>query len=179
MDVNDIIQQARRPEKTVELCLRGDLVAEHEELDRQRAKAEQEASNSLAGSPARAIAEQMKQMQDQMAESTIVFRLRGLPRRRYNDLYAAHPPHIDTEGKTLPVDAAYGYHTESFWPALIAACLIEPELDEGVLDGLLQDALSDRQFDDLTEAALYVNRGRVDIPFSRAASRLLQNSESE
>ncbi|HTI26188.1 MAG TPA: hypothetical protein VL652_34685 [Kutzneria sp.] len=179
MDVTEIIKSAKRPEKTVELCLRGDLVAAWEDLERKRAAAEQASGDSLAGSGARQYAEQMRALEEQMAQATVVFRLRALPRREYNELYAAHPPRLDADGKPDRLDGAYGYNTLTFWPALVAASLVEPLLDAEVLDTLLQDQLSDAQFDALAGAAIVVNRGEVDVPFSPGASAMLRSSAPE
>jgi hypothetical protein len=47
----DLLGQAQLPEKTVEICLRGDLVAEFEETERalEQAEEDREKANSLDG----------------------------------------------------------------------------------------------------------------------------------
>ena len=44
---------------------------------------------------------------------------------------------------------------------------------------LLDEKLSDRQYNDLANLAWMVNRGDVDVPFSYAASRNRQSSSPE
>jgi hypothetical protein len=180
MDVTEIIKAARRPERTHPLCLRGDLVAEWEKLDRQRVDAEKNApADSLAGSPALPIARQMEALQAQMAESTVTFRLRGLPRNAYRDLIEAHPPRRDDVGDVMMADRGWGFDTRAFFPALIRATVVEPALDDAVMTELLDETLTAHQFEELLNIALDVNAGKVDIPFSPAASKLIASSATE
>jgi hypothetical protein len=70
------------PERTVEICLRGDLVAEHQQAERELERAEKQAGNSLAGNGAAEIAERIQALEAEMQENVYEFRLRGLPKRR-------------------------------------------------------------------------------------------------
>lgn len=179
VDVDALLAQARRPEKTVSLCLRGDLQAEFERLDVEHAKAVSSATDSLAGNGALAIAQEMEALRDQMAESTLTVTLRALPRAEYSALVLAHPERRDEAGDPFPVDRDNGFNVETFYPALIRACVVDPELTETQWSTLLDETLSDRQFDELAYAAVGVNRGPVSVPFSPAASRTLRTSGRE
>lgn len=180
-DIDQLLAQARPAERTVSLCLRGDLVAAFERLEAEHAKAVERPATSLGddGPSALALAQQMEALRQQMQESTVVFTVRALtPRARYTDLVLAHPPRADIEGNPVPQDRENGYNVETFYPALIRACVVDPVMTDDRWDRL-DAVLSDRQFDELAIAALAVNRGAVSIPFSPAASRTLQNSEPE
>lgn len=170
MDVVRLIEQARRPERTVAVCLRADLVAEHEELEHQLAAAQSRTVDSLAGNGSTKIAEKIGRLERRMAEATVTLRMRALSRVQYRELLEAHPPRRGEDGDPIPADAD-GYNTSTFFDALTGACLVSPELDEQHLAALL-DALSPKQYDQVAGAALAVCVGEVDIPFSRAASRL-------
>lgn len=175
--IDEILAQARPVEHTIRLCLRGDLQAQWEQLDRDRAVAEKDSdAGSLAGSPAVAIARQMEALREQMEESTVTFTVRALPRRAYQALAAAHPPRRDDKGAVHEDDRQHGIDTTTFWSPLIRACVVAPELTEAQWTRLLDEVLSDRQYEQLASAAVVACRGDVDIPFSPAVSRLIRAS---
>lgn len=178
MNIDDItaaIRNAHRPERTVELCLAGDLVAEWELLDRQRVAALRNTADSLDGGAAGEIVAQMEALRERMAAATITVRLRALPRAAYTRLLGEHGPRRDDEGQVVPEDVA-GWNSETYWPAVIRASWLEPQLAPDVLDELLDEALSQRQFDELATVAHLVNRGRVDLPNLPAGSTTTRTS---
>lgn len=175
-DALDLIRNARLPERTVPLCLRGDLVAEHEALEATLAAAQRQGGNSLAGNPdAERIARDIEALQELMAESTITIRLRALPRRQWADLVAKHPPRRDEGGRILDTDAA-GVNADDFMAAVLRQCVAEPVLAEDDWNLLIDERITDAQYGQLTAAVWALNRAEVDVPFSRAASRILRAS---
>lgn len=178
MDIDVLLSQARLPERSITLCLRGDLQAEWEDLARQRAELlTGPGAGSLAGSPTRAIDARMEELRGQMAEAEVRFRVRALSHRDYQRLTDAHPPRVGPDGKTLPADLAEEVNTETFWPALVRACLVEPDLSDEQLAKLL-DTLSDRQYGDLARCALTACKGDVSVPFSYLDSATSPTSET-
>jgi hypothetical protein len=178
VDVAALIKAAKRPERTVQVFLAGDQVAEFEELDRQREAAQRQGTESLDAGPAVVLAQRMKELRTRMADSAVTIRLRALSRLAYDKLLAEHPPRRGDDGEVLPSDLS-GFNSATFYEPLIRACWVEPVLDPEVLTQLLDEVLSNRQFDEVAMTALVVNRGTVDVPFSPAASRLLSSSETE
>lgn len=163
---------AKLPEKTVPICLRGDLQAEFEELERQLSEAEKKAGDSLAGSGARAIAQKIEALREQMLEHTVEFRLRAMPRPKWKAFVAEHPPRKAEDGSVDERDKWMGINTDTFFDVLVRASIVDPQLDDD--DWATLDAnLTDRQFDQLSDAAWGLNRREVDVPFSRAASKIL------
>lgn len=171
MDIKQQIREAKLPENTVSICLRGDLVAEFERLDRLRAEQERVVTDSLAGSGVRQIAEQMEALRTEMAGHVMVFRLRALTRPRWRDLMLRHPPRDGHK-----VDTFLGVNEDTFFASLLRECTIEPTLDDDDWTMLLTERFTDQQWDTLTTAAWNLNRKGVDVPFSLAASLLLPNS---
>ena len=167
-DVKKLIRESRLPEETVPICLRGDLVAQFERLERELERAQQKPSDSLAGSGARAIAERMEAVREQMAAATVEFVLRAMPDDQWYDFRDGHPPR-DGEDK----DQGLGVNVDTFFPALLRRSVVSPELDDEDWAAL---KLTAKQRRDLNTAAWNVNQGDVDIPFSAAASMIL-NSE--
>jgi hypothetical protein len=168
-----LLGTAKLPERTVLICLRGDLVAEHEELERQLADLNRRPSDSLAGNGATEVAERIEALQEQMAASTVTFRLRAMPKPKWRALLAEHPPRRDDDGNPNPEDAQIGVNLETFWDAIARACIVEPEIDDETWEILAgpEGKLTDNQVGRLADAAWSVNRGDVDVPFSRAASQ--------
>jgi hypothetical protein len=168
-----MLAEAKLPERTVQICLRGDLVADHEAAERELEQAQRSATNSLAGNGAAAIAERIEALEAQMREHTYDFRLRALSRHDFRSLQVAHPPRDDDR-----LDKAYGVNADTFFPALIQACTADPELDDAGWADLLEK-LTDFQFSDLFLTAWRLNTNEVDIPFSLAASRMRRATGDE
>lgn len=165
-ELDALLDSARMPEATVDLCLRGDLQAEWETLDRQLAEAKNAAGRTLAGtSDEGELSRRILDLEDEMSRATVTLRLRGLPRAEFRELSAKHPPRKDNQA-----DRVLQVNQETFFDALIGACLVEPELDEQRLSSLL-DKITDAQFDKLANAAWSLNRKDVETPFSRNVSR--------
>ncbi|MFI6594999.1 hypothetical protein ACIBHX_02055 [Nonomuraea sp. NPDC050536] len=173
--VDDLKAKVRRPEKTVSLCLAGDLQAEFEDLERELAAArDQPSSGTLAGGSAEAaeIARRIQALQAEMREHSEVFKFRGLTRREHSDLVARHPPTEEQLEQSPNVDVNW----ETYGVALIAACCVSHPMTEAEA-GELVDILTTAQYSALYQAASAVNILGLDIPNSFTASAVLQGSK--
>ena len=103
VDWASLAAQAQPRRKTVELCLRGDLVADLESAEDH-------------GDGAR-VDELTKAVKD----ATVVFTLAGLTRDKYRALEAQHP---DAEGGA-------GWNVETFPEALVRASIVSPLVQPG------------------------------------------------
>lgn len=178
-DAVELIRAAKLPERSVPLCLRGDLAAEHEVLDARLAEIRRNPAKSLAGNPEELpLAQEIKALEALMADSTVVFRLRALPRRQWAGLVAKHPPRRDEGGRILDSDAT-GVNVDEFMAEAIRLCVVDPVLGDDDWTMLVDESLTDAQYAQLTEAAWGLNRREVDVPFSLAASRILRASAPE
>lgn len=166
-DFTSILAQARMPERTVELCLRGDLQAQFEDLERALAKAQQSPGDKLTDTGPRAIAQQIEDLRAEMSEATLVVTMRAMPRRQWAELVAAHP---------APKGSDLAFNADSLAPALVRMSIVDPVLSDEQWEQL-DAVLTDAQFDELALTANALNRRPVDVPFSLAASRTLRNSE--
>lgn len=174
----DRLAAAKLPERTVDICLRGDLQAEWEDLHRQLADAEAAAAKDKrlnSSGSVRDIAQQITTVQDQMRAETIVFRMRGMGRKAWDKLMKAHPPRKDHDD-----DTQLGYNADTFMVALIRECTYSPDdLDDELWAELLDEKLTEWQFAQLQNTALALNVRKVDVPNSHAASRLTRVSVPE
>ena len=188
-DYRDKLKKARLPEGTVSICLRADLVADHELLTQQLEEAKHAKGNSLAGSGVAQKREQLQQLEQEMRDSTQVFRLRGLasrrvgsnagdPRPTWQELKEQHPPR-EKDGDMLLADRiAGGVNVDAFAEPLVRWCLIDPVMNESDWAETLA-VLSEGQFDALVTKAWILNQRDVSIPFSSAASQQNRNSGGE
>jgi hypothetical protein len=129
-------------------------------------------NNKLGGDPERQrIAAEMDRLRAEMQADTIPFALVALPDADFQALVDAHPPRRNGD-ELHPLDAEVGYNRATFFPALIRACTVEPELDAEDWDLLFGKdvGLGFGQVAQLSAAADRVNGTRVDVPFSPAAS---------
>lgn len=165
-DFTTLLAQAQLPEQLETLCLRGDLVARWQQLEQQLedAKASPGAS-SLAGDGSAAIMEQMEALRQEMQAFTVQVRLRALPKRRFTDFLAEHPPRSDDRR-----DQVVGYNRETMAVALMRKCWVEPELTDSEFEQL-QDLLSAGEWGKFERAVTALNFSEVSIPFSSAALR--------
>ncbi|OPG10557.1 hypothetical protein [Microbispora sp. GKU 823] len=163
---DDILAAAAPPTRTVPLCLAGDLQAQWEDLDRQRRDlAARPAGDTLAGAGGelRDVTQRMDAVREQMQAKTVVFRIQGLPKRRWSDLIAKHAPRPEDQAEGLD------YHAETFPVAALAACCVDPELSEEQAARLVDEILTNGQWAALWRAILEANNRAVDIPKSVSA----------
>lgn len=182
-NIKQKIKAARLAERTVPICLDGALVAEIEAADRELERLTKRPSvDSLeGGGDLRAAAELVEQLREQMAESTVEFRLRAIPGNRWQGFLSQFPPRRDEDNNVVLRDRAIGVNVDEFFPALVRRCLVAPELDDEDWTALfgsdeVDGALTDRQCDQLFDAAWALNRKDIDVPFSLAASRILASA---
>jgi hypothetical protein len=96
----------------------------------------------------------------------------------YRAFKAKFPPRIGDDDKPNERDTFFGFNTETAFEPLIRMSIIDPDIDDARWERLME-SLTARQFDNLGSAAWLLNSGDIDIPFSRAASRLNRLSDEE
>lgn len=149
-------RQVRKATRTVQLYVGGDwdLVDEYNRLDQQAAK-------TLAGKDRTRLDE----LAAQIAEDTMSFRFEALGRRKLRELLDKHPPR---EGKTR--DQMLGFNEDTATAELVRRCLKDPDLLATELDELLDDDLTDGQYEELSTIVWAINRRTIDLPLSLTAS---------
>jgi hypothetical protein len=186
VSIKDKIKAAQLPQRTVEICLNGDLVAEHEQAERDLEQAQRTAGDSLAGNGAAEIAERIEALEAAMRESTEVFILRALPQKKnprdsrptWRELLERHPPRRGDDGEIVEADKGLLLNTATFYEDLIKVSTVSPEMDDEDWEGLL-GVISNAQYGELSMGAWFLNRSEVDIPFSLAASRMRRATAGE
>ncbi|RAO26470.1 hypothetical protein PSN13_06498 [Micromonospora saelicesensis] len=182
-DVDAILTGARLPEDRVPVCTRGDLVVEWRRLARQlgEVKVKAAADPRVGGDGTGVLLERMEALRGEVEASTVEFRLRALPRKRWNELADAHPPRKDGV-KVHADDLDLGVNRETFLPALVRASTIEPKLKDETWAALLDgdgELLGEQQWRQLWRACWNLNMADVDVPFSVAGLLTTRVSGSE
>jgi hypothetical protein len=107
-----------------------------------------------------------------MKAESVDFVVQAMSRSEWVKLIAAHPPRDGVE-----IDQRMGLNSESYWPALLKRCVVDPVVTPEQWKSLLDGVLSSSQYEALTDAAWAVNRAEVSVPFSRSALLTLQPTE--
>jgi hypothetical protein len=160
----EILARAKPREKTVQVCLAGDLAGEAERLQDELARVSEdwEPEDLTDVHPGRAIAEQLKAVHAQVRQAEEPFTFRYIGDRAYSDLVAAHP----ADNAQELVDSV------TFPRALVAASCVQPTMtEEQVIE--LFEVINEGQIKQLFDAAWDVHNSSEVIPFSLAASALL------
>jgi hypothetical protein len=162
--IEEILARAKPREKTVMVCLAGDLAGEAERLQDElsRVSEDWEPEDLTAVHPGRTIAEQLKTVHAQVREAEEPFTMRYIGDRAYSDLMAAHPAESDQEA----------FNSVTFPRALVAASCIQPKMSEEQVIELFE-VINEGEIKKLFDAAWDVHNASDVIPFSLAASALL------
>jgi hypothetical protein len=162
--IEDILAEATPRERTVKVCIRGDLAGRMEELQDELAQVstDWEPADLADVHPGRALAEEMKQLREQIRAAEKPFTLRYIGDKAYSDLMAAHPA----------VDDQEAFNSDSFPRALVAASCVAPSMSEEQAAQLFEK-INQGEVKKLFDAAWDVHNSADVVPFSLAASALL------
>jgi hypothetical protein len=188
---SELIRGGKLRTGTFDVCLDPDLIAEYEDLESKRstlerlrdAKAE-ESRESFVGARTTEFDEQLAELDAQlgvllesMEESTLTLTFQAFPRPEFRAMKDKHPPRKDADGNITHLeDARLGINNESFFDEAVPLALVEPKLQPEDLKTLIEERLTDRQWEDLTTVVWNLNRVKVNIPFSSAGSKKTRNS---
>lgn len=173
MNIKDKLKAARRPEKVVQVCLRGDLQADFDQTKRELDGLAETPGDALnAGTQRRELQDRLRAIRDEMADASVDFRLRAVSRPRWSELVAKFPPR---DGNAR--DKMMGVNEDELAAAIIREGIVDPELDDEDW-AALEDALTESQYLELGNAAWELNKAPVSVPFLPTVSPTPRNSAS-
>lgn len=189
-DPGALIRSGKLPTETVRICVDPDLVLDYERILERQESARSEAVRDLTDAPSMATPNggagavpgaefdaDLAALRTEMDGRTVELTFQALPRPVFRRLVDGHPPRKDDEGKlTHPGLDSLGFNYETFMRALVSVSLVEPKLDEADLNLLIDERLTDGQWESLASLVYNLNRARVDVPFSQAASQKTRRS---
>jgi hypothetical protein len=170
--VAELLKTARLPERTVPICLRGDLIADMQDLIEQLGRARNTTGpDDRLGAPAGGVAAldleaRLHELDEQMKAATHPFRFRALSGDEFDALTLQHPVGNDASD----LDKQLGYDYEAFSTALVRVSLVDPVVTSDDEFAELRAALNRKQWSALVDAAYAVSNEDVTAPFFRAAS---------
>jgi hypothetical protein len=154
------------------VCMDPDLVGEYERAVAERARVKEGPRDSLAagGVPAE-LEERIAALLEQIQANTVTLVFKALPRPQFGAMRDEHPPRRNADGVIdIPADARLGVNADDFFEPLIRASLVSPELDDETMTLLVEERLTDGQWDDLSTRVWNLNEATVSVPFAPAVS---------
>ena len=169
----DIIAAARLPERTVTICVRGDLVADIEALEAElKTVLEERVTNGRLASGGKKrseeLAAEISGKQAEMVEHTLSVRVRALRPSVWRELVAKYPAKED----------GMAFDVLPFMGEAIPASTVAPELDADDW-AALNEALPNAEMGKLIDAVWELNIKGVDVPKSRLASAVNQRNSQD
>lgn len=163
-NIEDILAQATPRQRTVQVCVRGDLASEVERLadEMETATKEWEPSSIADEHPGRKLAAELKAAREAAKAAEVPFVLQFIGDRAYSDLLAAHPSDNPNEL----------FDDRTFPNALIVAACVDPKMTAEQAAQLFEKVNRGEQ-KKLFDAAWEVHNAADVSPFSLAASALL------
>jgi hypothetical protein len=165
---DELLDQAELPEDTVDVCLRGDLVAKYHGLQQQLAAVPDApaGSGSLAGNSAKTeLLQELEALRRKMRRATQKFTMRALSDRAYSEFLKGHQPRPEDRRDMLA-----GYNRDTMGPALLRLCVVDPVISAAQWEKL-RDKLSPGEWAKLDLSARNLNFAEVNVPFSPAVSQ--------
>lgn len=180
--------KVNRPEKLVEVCLNGALVAEYEAVEAElKAKRQERVVDKRMNDPILELEKKKAELWGAQREDTVVFRLRGLPRATWSKLKLDNPPRKDDE-----VDQHYGFNIDAIFDkamgyededpsrnAIVSVTKNGEPVEFKPTDWADFAAdLTDAQYNEFCVALNSLNGGRLEVPFSPTGYKMIQDSDA-
>ena len=172
--IKDRLAAAKLPERSIQVCLRGDLAAEFDELERKLREVREDAGPRRVATKSEAaeIAGKMRELQEQMRAEMVTLRVRALPRAEWQKIVRDNPPREDNAG-----DMAVGGNLTGIMEHAIPRCVVEPEMDAEDWEQF-NNVISAGDYDQLMTVVFDVNRSGASVPKSRLASLVMSESDA-
>lgn len=180
-----------RPTQTIRTCLSPTLNPEFAELQArlEDAVADEEAakfrqSDREGNGPKRltdktkealASIEIAQKIADLITENPTAFyelKFQAMPRAKWVALRSVHPP---VDG---PIDTNLNIHFDTFGPAAVTGCLIDPDPTSDVV-AFLEEKLSTGEWERLAMLVWNLNEGARDVPKSQLATSILNGTAKD
>lgn len=184
----DYLASRKRPvTDTVGIVLDPDLAEELEEARQARdaawARAQARQNDSDAQAALWEAEEKLAQVQQRMVdeEAVVQFTFRSIGRAAYDALVDANPatPAQRAKFKAQGITEGINWNEETFPPALVAACLVEPKLSEAEVQALWRDPnWNQAELSALVVAAIKVNGNRRTADLGKGSQRTRSSAPS-
>ncbi len=166
--LKDLRGKVKRPVRSVTVCLDGDLWARHDELTRKLDELRAQNPGKMGeATGTRETAEELRAIEQEMAESSVTLEFRGISTYQLNEI----------QGRFPAKDGRAGWDVNAGAAALLAACAVEPTTEAEARE--LLDEVNQAVADRLVGAAWLATTGSSEVPFSARASELIRTTGSK
>lgn len=175
------IRRLKKPnEKQVDILLEPLLKAKVEEKTReveQLTRAEQRGRKDLSQKSAIKAQEELDAIMDEVRSESVTFLFRDIGRKKLDTLIAAHRPteEMKTQWKDEGNAGSLAYNLETFPPALIAACCVDPEMSLEDAQAICEE-WGGGDIEALFYGALASCREQTSIPLSKNGTGQMNDS---
>ena len=172
-------QKARRPERTVFVCVAADLVDKHQTLNGELAELLTEERKATPARrmnevlPSREKAEEVKAVEQEMADATVELRLRAVDPAEWRAWKNDHPAR---EGVDL--DETFGLDSDALLADMVRRCIVSPEFDDEDWAKWTAEVANAEQIT-CGITVISMHEHRVDVPKSRLVSLVSIPSDDE
>lgn len=167
----------KRAEGVIEFCTDLQARAEWETANEALLEARTRRGARWASTDVAELAAKVTDLEAQMESSVLLFRLRAVPRKQWQEAVTANPPRDGNES-----DEAMGVNVSTFFDSLlgtVGTIVSVTEKSSGKVVDFdpvtdwkpLADEMTDGQYGEFAQKVFELNRGVTSRPFSPTASR--------
>jgi hypothetical protein len=163
-------------EQRVQICLRPDLMQQHENLEEELRTGAAMGGNRLNPSGKtgpRTTAEAIQALEEEIEAASVWFTFRALPKDEFRAMTTAYPPRPE-----VPLDLYWGYNQAEMAEALVRKCLIDPVFSEEGWASFVATC-APGEWAELRDAVMEANGGSFTPPKSLLASQVLNRKSSD
>jgi hypothetical protein len=171
-DIEKVLASVRPKTSSVRVCLRGDLLAQYEELERELSEAIRLDMTENRHAEAPVVAAKVAKLQEKIKAAEVEFTFTAIGQQAWTDLVVQYPATERDREMGLDFDAS------TFPIAAVAKTCTSPAMTLAQAT-TLYERLNGGQWGELWQACLRANVAGADIPFSLAASAILRGSETK
>jgi hypothetical protein len=170
LDFDAQLDGAELSQRTVEVCLRGDLYTKIEELDLELKTLIDDNADRAVDPDAIRKAREIEAVRAEMRRYIVKVVIEAMPQPDFTRLEAEHPPRPDN-----PADLAADCNLSTMTPLMLRASILSPTMTD-VRWEKFRAKINDGQYKELGAMAWAVNRRAVTVPFSRTALNVLTSA---
>lgn len=167
LDFDAQLDGAELSQRTVKVCLRGDLYTKIEDLDLELKALVDENDDRAVNPDAVRVAREIEAIRAEMRRYIVKVVIQAMPQPDFTRLEAEHPPRPGD-----PADQAADCNLVTMTPLMLRASILSPTMTDARWEKF-RAKINDGQYKELGAMAWAVNRRAVIVPFSRTALNVL------
>ena len=181
-DIKALLEKkAKRPERTMHVCVAADLVDKHQTLNAELAELLAEERRSGKGgsrrlndaSESRKKADEITALEAEMADASVEIRLRAVPAFEWREWRNNNQAREGVE-----LDERLGVNSDELIGDMVRRCIVDPEFDDDDWATWTREVAAAEQLS-LAILVFSMHEQRVDVPKSPLASLVTAGSDGD